>query len=42
MRTKKRILITGAAGFIGSNLTNRLLQSGIYQVIGFDNFDDFY
>lgn len=42
MGTKKRILITGAAGFIGSNLINRLLQIGIYQVIGFDNFDDFY
>ena len=42
METKKRILITGAAGFIGSNLTNRLLQSGKYQVIGLDNFDDFY
>lgn len=42
MVTKKRILITGAAGFIGSNLINRLLLSGQYQVIGFDNFDDFY
>jgi len=42
MGTKKRILITGAAGFIGSNLINRLLLSGLYQVIGFDNFDDFY
>ena len=42
MGAKKRILITGAAGFIGSNLINRLLLSGIYQLIGFDNFDDFY
>jgi UDP-glucuronate 4-epimerase len=42
MGTKKRILITGAAGFIGSNLINRLLQAGSYQVIGLDNFDDFY
>jgi UDP-glucuronate 4-epimerase len=42
MRTKKRILITGAAGFIGSNLINRLLQSGIYQLVGLDNFDNFY
>lgn len=35
------ILITGAAGFIGSNLTERLLERGD-RVIGFDNFDPFY
>ena len=33
----KKILITGAAGFIGSNLTKRLLDEGNY-VIGLDNF----
>lgn len=32
----KRILITGAAGFIGSNLTDRLLELGA-NVIGLDN-----
>jgi nucleoside-diphosphate-sugar epimerase len=32
----KRILVTGAAGFIGSNLTDGLLQKGA-QVIGIDN-----
>lgn len=32
-----RCLVTGAAGFIGSNLTDRLLASG-HQVLGFDNF----
>jgi UDP-glucuronate 4-epimerase len=42
MGTKKRILITGAAGFIGSNLIYRLLQSGIYHLVGLDNFDNFY
>jgi UDP-glucuronate 4-epimerase len=42
MNRKKRILITGAAGFIGSNLTNSLLQRDDLQVIGLDNFDDFY
>jgi len=42
MGTKKRILITGAAGFIASNLIHRLLQSGQYRLIGIDNFDDFY
>ena len=42
MNTKKRILITGAAGFIGSNLISSLLQRDHVQVIGLDNFDDFY
>ncbi len=32
-----RILITGAAGFLGSHLTDRLLSEG-YTVIGMDNF----
>lgn len=31
-----RYLVTGCAGFIGSNLTDRLLQLG-HEVIGFDN-----
>ena len=35
------ILITGAAGFIGSTLVDRLLSMG-RQVVGIDNFDDFY
>lgn len=42
MSNKKRILITGAAGFIGSNLSSSLLQNGNYELIGLDNFDDFY
>jgi len=32
-----RFFVTGCAGFIGSNLTDRLLQSG-YDVAGYDNF----
>ena len=36
-----KILITGCAGFIGSNLTERLLKEG-HQIIGIDNFDPFY
>jgi UDP-glucose 4-epimerase len=32
----KKILITGVAGFIGSNLADRLLKEG-YEVIGIDN-----
>ncbi|WP_339281347.1 SDR family NAD(P)-dependent oxidoreductase [Paenibacillus sp. FSL H8-0282] len=36
-----KILITGAAGFIGANLSKRLLEKG-YQVIGIDNINDYY
>ena len=35
-----RILLTGAAGFIGSHLSERLLGFG-HEVIGVDNFDPF-
>lgn len=35
-KTPKRILITGAAGFLGSHLCDRFIQEG-YQVIGMDN-----
>ena len=33
---KQKILITGVAGFIGSNLADRLVASG-YAVVGIDN-----
>ena len=33
----RRSIVTGVAGFIGSSLTDRLLQDG-YEVIGIDNF----
>jgi UDP-glucuronate 4-epimerase len=36
-----KILVTGCAGFIGSHLTELLLNNG-FQVIGIDNFDSFY
>lgn len=35
------ILVTGAAGFIGSSLCDELLRRN-EEVIGVDNFDDFY
>jgi len=35
------VLVTGAAGFIGSQLCLKLLETG-YKVIGVDNFDPFY
>ncbi len=36
-----KILITGAAGFIGFHLSRRLSQEG-YQVTGLDNINDYY
>lgn len=37
----KKILLTGAAGFIGFHLTQLLLENQ-YQVIGIDNMNDYY
>ncbi|MCP4377454.1 MAG: SDR family NAD(P)-dependent oxidoreductase [bacterium] len=36
-----RILVTGAAGFIGSHTSARLIADG-HDVVGLDNFDPFY
>jgi UDP-glucuronate 4-epimerase len=37
----KRILVTGAAGFIGFHLSKALKERGDF-VIGYDNFNDYY
>lgn len=39
--SKLRVLVTGAAGFIGFHLTEYLLKSN-YEVIGIDNLNDYY
>src|SRR5437588_2988657 len=36
-----RVVVTGAAGFIGSHLCERLLQDG-HEVVGIDSFNDYY
>lgn len=38
---KKRIVVTGVAGFIGSNLAKAFLDLN-YEVIGLDNINDYY
>ncbi|MBX9453912.1 MAG: NAD-dependent epimerase [Mesorhizobium sp.] len=37
----RRILVTGAAGFIGFHVARRLLDTGV-QVLGIDNINDYY
>jgi UDP-glucuronate 4-epimerase len=41
MREDMKFLVTGAAGFIGANVSKRLLDAG-HQVIGIDNLNDYY
>ncbi len=36
-----KILVTGAAGFIGANLSKMLIDQG-HAVVGIDNFNDYY
>ena len=36
-----KILVTGAAGFIGFHLSSRLIKEG-YSVIGLDNLNSYY
>ena len=38
---KDKVLVTGAAGFIGFHLSQLLMKQG-YQVIGIDNLNDYY
>ena len=41
--TGKTVLVTGVAGFIGSNLAKRLLQEIVdIKVVGIDNMNNYY
>jgi len=39
---EKKVLITGAAGFVGTYLSRALLEDPDYEVIGIDNLNDYY
>ena len=41
MNQKEKILITGAAGFIGFHTCQKLLNAS-HEVIGIDNLNDYY
>lgn len=41
MANQEKVLVTGAAGFIGFHLTQKLTSLG-YMVIGIDNINDYY
>ncbi|CAN2040886.1 Protein CapI [Candidatus Magnetomoraceae bacterium gMMP-15] len=41
MDSYKKILVTGAAGFIGFSLSKRLIKDG-YEITGLDNLNDYY
>ena len=38
LKTKKIIIVTGGAGFIGSNLINLLIKKTNYKIISIDNY----
>jgi len=41
LKAPRRVVVTGAAGFIGSHLCERLLADG-HEVVGLDSFSDYY
>ena len=41
LKINNKVLVTGAAGFIGAALSQKLLLEG-FDTIGVDNFDNYY
>ena len=37
-----KVLVTGAAGFIGAFLAKKLLETTNHEIIGVDNLNDYY
>jgi UDP-glucuronate 4-epimerase len=41
-KQEQKILVTGCCGFIGSHLVENLIQTTNHEILGVDNFDDYY
>lgn len=39
---KRKVLVTGAAGFIGAFLCKRLVEDGGWEIVGLDNLNSYY
>ncbi|RYY01128.1 MAG: NAD-dependent epimerase/dehydratase family protein, partial [Gammaproteobacteria bacterium] len=39
---KTKILVTGAAGFIGFSLAKQLIKNENFEITGYDNINDYY